>query len=88
MFSNEIPDEILNLYDFITFRKDRADGNDAQGGVLSAVEPSLNHNMIYIDTDLEVYFITLNVLGLTLKLGVVYRPQSFNRNNKQTCITS
>ena len=76
--SKEFPDEFLDLNDFVIFRKDRDNGNDAHGGVLIAVNPNLNPNAISIDTDLEVCFINLNISGLTFKLGVVYRPRTFN----------
>ena len=81
--SKEFPDEFLDLNDFVIFRKDRDNGNDAHGGVLIAVNPNLNPNGITIDTDLEVCFINLNISGLTFKLGVVYRPRTFNRNKNQ-----
>ena len=81
--SKEFPDEFLDLNDFVIFRKDRDNGNDAHGGVLIAVNPNLNPNAISIDTDLEVCFINLNISGLTFKLGVVYRPRTFNRNKNQ-----
>ena len=82
--TNEFPDVFLDLNDFVIFRKDRDSGNDAHGGVLIAVNSNLNPSAIAIETDLEVCFINLNISGLTFKLGVVYRPQSFNRNNNQS----
>ena len=81
--NNEFPDEFLDLNDFINFRKDRDNGNDAHGGVLITVNSNLNPNAISIESDLEVCFINLNISDLSFKLGVVYRPRTFNRNNNQ-----
>ena len=38
---------------------------------------------ISVETDLEVCFINFILLDLTFKLGVVYRPRTFNRNINQ-----
>ena len=73
----------LDLNDFIIFRKDRVNGNDANAGVLIAVNSILNPNAISNETNLEVCFIKLNISGQTFKLGVMYRPRTFNRNNNQ-----
>ena len=81
--SKEFPDGFLGSNDFIIFGKDRDKGKDAHGSVLIDVNSNLNPNVISIDTDLEVCFINLNVSGLTFMLGVVYRPQTFDRNNNQ-----
>ena len=73
--NKEFPDEFL-------LRKDRNKGNDVQAGVLIAVKSKLNTNSISIDTKLEVCFVYINISGLTFKVGVNYRPQSFNRSEK------
>ena len=46
--SKEFSDEFLDLNGFVIFRKDRGSGNDAHGGVLTAVNPNLNPNAISI----------------------------------------
>ena len=81
--SDEFPDEFLDLNDFVIFKKDRDSGNDAHGGVHTAVNSNLNPSAISVETDLEVCLSNLNISGLTFKLGAVYRPQTFNRNNNQ-----
>ena len=77
--TNEDSDELLDLNNFVIFRKDRDHGNDKHGGVLIAVKSNLNPNLISIETELELCFINIKVSGVNYKLGVVYRPPSSNR---------
>ena len=50
--TNNHSDESLDLESFTIFRKDIDNGNDGHGGVLIAVRPKLNPNLISIDTEL------------------------------------
>ena len=55
--SNEFPDDHLDLNDFILFRKDRDNSNDAYGGVLIAVKSKMKSNAISIGTySVVIYF--------------------------------
>ena len=81
--SSKHPDAFLDLNEFVIFRKDRHDGNDAHGGVLIAVKPYLNPISVSIDTNSEVCFINCSVSNTNLMLGVVYRPPSLPRTMNQ-----
>lgn len=56
------PDQIVNLRNFNTFRKDRQ--NDASGGVAILVEQSIYAEQINLITDLEVIAISTIVPNL------------------------
>ena len=77
------PNEILGLNDYIIFRKDRGDGHDAHGGVLIAVKSYLCPSLIAINTNLEICFLNLHLPGFNFRIGVLYRPPSYNRETNE-----
>lgn len=76
--SSDVSDAHLSLEDFVVYRRDRNNGADPHGGVLIAVKSHLNPVCVNIVTDFEVCFIDIFVNNEKIRIGVTYRPPSYN----------